>query len=153
MSEARRKSNSSVSSVGDITHSVLSETQFQALRGLDWVLCDGRSVAGSKLADEFGFANVPDARGQFLRGKNNGRADGQENPDGEVGLGTQQTDEINSHGHAFPWGSTAGSSGKMGSSFQHNGTTPFPNANQVAVTGGNETRPKNITVNIFIKIN
>jgi microcystin-dependent protein len=56
--------------VGAIQQSVLTETQFAVAAGHDaanWVLADGRSVAGSKYAQITGNANVPDLRGAFIR--------------------------------------------------------------------------------------
>jgi hypothetical protein len=131
-------------SVGDVIQSMLTEEKFIQENGAGWVLANGRNVAGSKYATLIG-ASIPDLRGQFLRGKNNGRSDGQENPDGDVALGTPQTDELRSHTHTF---------------FKHNiqGGGAGPAVNQggsninTSATGGAETRPKNVTVNFFIKI-
>src|ERR1700761_330867 len=77
--------------VGSIVDSLLTEAQFQAQLGnpnpATWILADGRNVAGSTYTDITGNSNIPDFRGLFRRGKNNGRADGFQNPDGEIGLG------------------------------------------------------------------
>jgi hypothetical protein len=171
MAKSRRQSNNDVSTVGDIVHSILSEAQFQALRGSNWVLCDGRSVAGSKLATQFGISNVPDARGQFLRGKNNGRADGNEDAAGERALGHFQNDALqNIIGSITNVGtiSTAGTHVASGaltrtaSAAGNNGIASGGNAgsdvtfnasNSVGARTSTETRPKNIAVNIFIRIN
>jgi len=132
--------------VGDVVSSMLDEAAFQAQRSgsASWALMDGRSVVGSSYEAVTGNSTIPDARGQFLRGKNNGRSDGQENPDGDSTLGTQQTDELISHTHSG--GQTAGS-GVGG-----NGGSWVTGPANVGNTGGNETRPKNITVNYFIRI-
>lgn len=42
---------------------------------------------------------IPDLRGMFLRSKNNGRADGNQNPDGDLALGVVQQDAFKSHTH------------------------------------------------------
>ena len=81
--------------VGAILQSRLTEAQFQAINGTSWVLMDGRSIVGSKLADITGITNLDDARGLILRGKNNGRSDGAQNPDGDLAIGTYQSDNIN----------------------------------------------------------
>jgi hypothetical protein len=132
--------------VGDIRQSFLTEVQFQSLNGSDWVLCDGRSVTGSSYETITGNPNIPDARGVFLRGKNNGRTDGNENPDGELSLGAYQADEYESHTHAaaqyHPNSAPAGGVEGVVAGVSSSGAS-----------GGNETRPKNVTVNNFVKIN
>jgi len=145
--------------IGEIKQSILTEAQFQQVFDSSWALMDGRSIVGSDLATLTGATNLPDARGVFLRNKNNGRADGNENPDGEITEGNLQVDEVTSHAHArnpngvaeltdiFP---AAGSSGVNSGYAAGNQTSYYTNT---ASTGGNETRPKNITVNTYIKIN
>jgi hypothetical protein len=109
---------------------------------------DGRNVNGSKYASITGTSVIPDGRGQFLRGKNNGRGDGQENPAGDLIIGTQQTDEFKSHFHSM-----AGSFLNNGLAGGGQGVLTQSGATNTGDTGGLETRPKNITVNFFIKIN
>jgi hypothetical protein len=135
--------------VGQIISSTLTEAQFQAINGTSWVLMDGRSVVGSAYATVTGFTAVPDARGMVLRGRNNGRADGKENPDGEIGLGAYQADEIRAHSHTVETSQTQEGVGRFtgGSSLNE------PSILSTNNFGGNETRMKNITVNHFIKIN
>ena len=138
--------------IGDVKQSFLTEAEFQAEHDDTWVLCDGRDVIGSDYAvlkegDAVTSHNIPDARGQFLRGKNNGRADGNENPDGEIDLGVYQADQFESHSHTYQdrrFGGLAG--GAPG------GTTTLQNF-QTTASGGSETRSKNLTCNMFIKIN
>jgi microcystin-dependent protein len=76
MAKARRQSNENVtaniavtSCVGDVVPSVLSEVQFQSLRGTGWILCDGRSITGSALAVLTGDSTAPDLRGRVVAGK------------------------------------------------------------------------------------
>lgn len=135
--------------VGTTIDSILTEAQFQNEFSSDWVLADGRSVAGSQYETVTGNATIPDFRGQFKRGKNNGRSDGNENPDGDVALGTFQDMEIQSHRHRV-FASTGAQSGSTQAENTSNSTAASYFTQN---TGGNETRPKNITVNIFIKIN
>lgn len=139
--------------IGSVEQSMLSETQFQLLNGTGWILADGRNVAGSVYATVLGVTNVPDLRGVTLRGKNNGRVDGNQNPDGDVALGTFQGHAFTSHSHtinlhgnvpavtANPAASSAAFSG-------HQHASSAPNTG-----GGNETRMRNVTINQFIKIN
>lgn len=81
-----------------LIESFLAEVQFQNEYGVNWVLADGRSAVGTKYQALTGNTTVPDMRGQFLRGKNNGRNDGNENPDGEVALGSFQDDATAANG-------------------------------------------------------
>lgn len=146
--------------LGDVKYSILSEAEFQNVNGLGWVLMKGQNkvnlgIGGSEpsvfdyfaTTDNASLNFLPDGRGLFLRGKNNGRADGAQNPDGENLLGTYQTDMFKSHTHLGAvysdqnWYTT----GPGASSGVSHGTPTQP-------TGGNETRSKNITVNTFVKV-
>ena len=105
----------------------------QALRGAGWVLADGRSVTGSAYATITGTTAIPDMRGLFLRGKNNGRTDGNKNPDGDLGLGAIQGDQIVSHVHsthlncaAANW-PNSGTSNCITSIYSYNGTNQYFN--------------------------
>ena len=147
--------------VGTIVESMLTESQFQSEFNNTWVLADGRDVTGSAYADLTGNNNIPDLRGMFLRGKNNGRSDGSENPDGDVVLGTQQDGAFKEHSHSVIYNS--------GVAVVQDGTKVFSNAgntwenaggetsssttNMIDNSGGNETRPNNVTINYFIKVN
>ncbi len=154
--------------IGDVKQSVLTEAQFQSLHGTTWVLMRGQSITGSSLATEFGLATLPDARGVFIRGKNNGRADGNQNPDGDVALGTVQADGFGSHNHGGgnhnhqagtgTWDTNANvDAANRFPDFANSGPSPnsfVQNSGTIISTeGANETRMKNITANIFVKIN
>jgi hypothetical protein len=139
--------------VGDVRTSVLLEAEFQAeMVDNTWVLADGRDVTGSDYESITLKSTIPDLRGLYLRGKNNGRSDGKENPDGELAIGEYQADENKSHSHSGSismWvaGATTGRFG-LGSG-SGGGTNGFGTDS----TGGNESRPRSGTVNYFIKIN
>lgn len=150
--------------IGQIISAMLTEQQFRAVHGSGWILADGRStgVAASKYGTVTGATSVPDLRGMVLRGKNNGRADAKQNPDGDVALGTYQGDVNKSHNHySFDsdidphdgntnWLLTStAQSGMFRGGFVGGGTRPMV----TSTDGGNETRMRNITVNHFIKIN
>ena len=137
--------------IGDVKTSMLSEAQFQALRDSSWILMDGRSVVGSGYETITGNTNIPDARGLVLRGKNNGRSDGKENPDGDVALGTFQDHEIVSHSHQKILAPQPAGAGNGTPQSSAGSETLRPTSNNA--TGGNETRMRNTTVNFFIKIN
>jgi hypothetical protein len=138
--------------VGTIIPSMLTQAQFNGQVGTGyWVIADGSSCVGTTYSAVSGYTTVPDLRGQFLRGKNNGRSDGNQNPDGDSALGTYQADAFKSHNHSYvvdtdngikPNNHAAGSNG-----------TGESRTNTVSSTGGNETRAKNVTINYFIRVN
>lgn len=135
----------SILPVGTIIHSMLSTAQFATEYGDNWVLADGRSVTGSKYASVTGLGTIPDMRGAFLRAKNNGST---RNPDGDLSLGTYSADKFASHNHSINTGD------KIGSNIISVGVTSKDTGSVVTGSkGGNETAPKSITVNIFIRIN
>lgn len=130
--------------VGDIMTSALDESTFQAQRDVSWKLADGRSVIGSVYQTLTGQTNIPDLRGVFPRGKDNGRGI---NPNGDLAIGTYTADQFAAHHHQYqaPNGGSGG-----GSASGTTGQAPFTNTTD---TGGTETAPKSCTVNYFIKIN
>lgn len=144
-----RTSDKENSHIGEIRSAMVTESVFQQQTHAGWVLADGRNVSGSTFATLTGSSNIPDLRGIYLRGKDHGRG---QNPDGDLAVGTFQDDTFLSHGHTI--GTNTNGSG--GSSVM---TTGLPNTNPSASfilsssSGGNETRPKSVTVNFFIRIN
>jgi hypothetical protein len=154
-----------VAQVGDIVHSMLTEAQFQAERDGTWVLADGRSVVGDGYETITGNTNIPDLRGRFLRGKNNGRVSGS-NPDGEFNLGQEQGDAFQGHEHKTLEGKIGGSGTSQMLTITNVGNVSsysnaaIPLSTNQTVDGGQgtprestETRSANTTVNYFIKIN
>lgn len=146
------------SGVGDIRDSMLTEAEFQAQNGAQWVLMDGRNVAGSKYATLKGVSTIPDGRGVILRAKNNGRSDGNQNPDGDSSLGTFQSHQVVGHQHETNASGPGGGPGIFGGGAGYGTIGGFVGfggyqAALTNTTGGNETRMRNITVNRFIKIN
>lgn len=135
--------------IGTIIHSMLTETQIQLVYGKSWVLMDGRNVAGSSYAAITGNNIIPDARGLFLRGKNNGSS---RNPDGDIALGTYTADKYASHSHGVSWSGANGTT-LSGSNVARGDSASGTFSNSVNASGGNETASKSMTVNIFIKIN
>jgi hypothetical protein len=137
--------------IGMIVDSMLTEAQFQALNGTGWILADGRNIGGSAYATITGQTTAPNLRGVYRRGKNNGRSDGNQNPDGELAIGAFQGDVQGSHTHGPGQGIyfiTQGTGGNL-----QGGGSPVGIPGQTAASGGNETRVRAVTVNVFIKIN
>lgn len=91
--------------VGSIIASMLDEATFQGQTTNPsperWVLADGRDVTGSAYQALTSQTNIPDLRGNFIRGKNNGRSDGKQNPDGDLGLGAYTASKFQAHNHGY----------------------------------------------------
>jgi len=158
-----------------------------------WLLCDGAAVSRTDYAtlfnaiginfgggDGINTFNLPDSRGRFLRGADNGAGRDPDaasrtasNAGGSVGdsVGTLQSEQFASHRHtindpghthgmATPNGTTgvretAGTlAGGWDYGDQVSSAAPVT-TNTTGITeaaaGGNETRPKNVSVNYIIK--
>jgi microcystin-dependent protein len=142
-----------------------------------WLLCDGSeyvvnlypnlaAAIGTNFGGGTGYFNVPDLRGQFLRGVDTASANNATvisyndpdaatrtamNPGGNTGarVGSVEVDTFASHTH--------GEFGSSGRTTDYNSTYTFYGEGgssvyqQTAATGGSETRPKNVYVNYIIK--
>lgn len=138
----------SILPVGTVIHSMLTTTQFAAEYGDNWVLADGRSVTGSRYATVTGSSTVPDMRGVFLRGKG-----ATYNPDGDLALGTYTADKYSSHTHTIPVNYSGSIAGSSAGYDLNAGSYSYSLTSSGASGSGNETAPKSVTVNIFIRIN
>ena len=128
-----------------------------------WLECDGRllsKVSGSgqyaALWTAIGYTyggsgdnfNIPDLRGQFLRGWDHGAG-----IDTGRAFGSTQADDFKSHTHSITNGNApinmAVSSGNtgFGKTFNYTDTGTSP----IVATGGTETRPKNVAMIACIK--
>ncbi|MGB0695360.1 MAG: phage tail protein [Rhodospirillaceae bacterium] len=132
-----------------------------------WLVADGSPISRAVYADLFAVIgttwgagdgsttfNIPDLRGQFLRGVDLGRG-----LDAGRTIGTNQTDAFQGHHHSFvggPWGSTSPGGGSDSS----NGAAAFTYGSvQHAITDGvsgtprtaAETRPTNVAVLFCVK--
>lgn len=160
---------------GSVLPSKMTLAQFQAVMGVGWVLADGAvSPPSSKYFLITGFANIPDLRGLFARGYNNGKNTGYFDPDGRTlgpGLtGSTQDDKLAFHGHIINWNNTINSffaslrtsvgDGAYphtimdgGSEHPSSEPTEYPHPPVLGSSGGAETRPPYITLNWFVRIN
>lgn len=123
-----------------------------------WAPCDGRSIAGSRLEQELGVATAPDLRGVFLRGLNEFvpghakpldplRAD----PEGNRAPGSFQADAIGSHSHDIGFQRHGLKNGKGDINLELE--SPNLSGERTRSEGGPETRPKNIAVYYYVRIN
>jgi hypothetical protein len=132
--------------IGDIKHSFLDETQFQAEHDDTWILCDGQTdITGSDLHAVTGWTSTPDTRGQFLRGLD---TSGTVDPDGAGRvLGDTQAESVGQHTHDIAISTSATGANGGGNRVVPGGTTT------TELNTGVETRPKNIVCNMYIKVN
>jgi len=159
--------------VGSVQPSTLTEVQFQAEAGNDWVLCNGGSAVGSDYESITGNANVPDFRGLGLRGDNGLRFDALADPDGSKPLGSGWPEKTS--GDALSGtADTAGSHTHPESQVAVTGFGTFianldggggiilrretdaasgSHTHSLSVTGDNQTHGAHGIVNYFIKIN
>ena len=135
-----------------------------------WLLCDGRAVSQTRyralydvVGDSWGPGdtnttfNLPDLRGQFLRGVD---LDADVDPDVglrtnrvttalQSGAGGYQGDAFKGHDHSEEGNVSTGLKAAYGAS--HNHTLWISGSRRTGIEGGNETRPKNAAVNFIIK--
>ena len=155
--------------VGSIIASILDYKTFCIVNDMKpdlnersiWFPCDGRLLPKCKYAGT-GATNTPDLRGLFSRGVNEMIPNNlgapalkpeQKNPENNK-ANDFQLDSLKSHTHLI-----TGRGGLPGIGSGHGNIIggekgPFINAmDPTSVTGEDETRPKNISVYYYIKIN
>ncbi|MBL7952059.1 MAG: hypothetical protein JNM62_10095 [Flavobacteriales bacterium] len=155
--------------IGSIVSSVLPYNEFMAANGFEsmtaamdlsvipWVPCDGRAV-GSSMYGKYSGGNVPDLRGQFLRGINDygvpspslaPLSDNRKNPEGQS-AGQFQDDGVGNHTHGYLTNNTPGTSVGLACA-PNNASSVFSTQGNSGATG--DTRPRNVTVYFYIRIN
>ena len=137
--------------IGTIVSSLLTAAQM-ASEDATYYLCDGGSCAGTDYATVTGNATTPDLRGQFLRGLD---TSGTVDPDGAGRtLGSSQADATAPNGLTLAIRTENSNSPWHERSDIISGSSP-PNNNPsgAAITGDSETRPTNVAINFFIKVN
>lgn len=107
-----------------------------------WVECDGSSSAAYPNLTPFYPTNLPDLRGEFIRGWDNSKG-----TDAGRLIGSFQGQQIQAHSHTVPVQNTAAAAGA---------SQQVPLAGSIAnintsSTGGTETRPRNIALMFIIK--
>ena len=161
--------------IGSIVQSILTLAQFQTQAGTGWVLMDGASIVGSKLATITGWTNVPDASGRFLRTAGGSAAalsvsQGQATAVNNLSVSANGAVNL-THAHSLPGNIVAVNDlGSVGVndllamvrvlSLQEQGSPGTGNSGTLnhshtcsTTSIDTETRPVNLTVNTFIRIN
>jgi len=142
-----------------------------------WIVCNGATLTNdakfdklkSVLSNAWGANKVPDLRGTFMRGVNNGRTGTYSDPDSNRDVGSFQDDEFKSHDHKitdpghehefsyrkpgahnkFDWGND------QRPIDHYDNVTKNTHSAKTGITmdfsGGNETHPVNAAVNFIIK--
>jgi hypothetical protein len=165
--EAQKSFNSDGTPIGTIIASILDYNSFMKVNNFEvtgdmstdmWVPCDGRELRVGKYANVSG-GKVPDLRGVFLRGINDfgvnfptvrSVAPIQRNPENKR-AGEFQNDEFKKHSHKLQKG---GKGLNLNTNFASPGNENIdPSYTTTNDPGGPETRPKNVTVYYYIKIN
>lgn len=151
--------------VGTVIPSMVQPHVFLSTNsGKLWLPSDGRSVPKTSLYYKLtGQAKLPDLRGMFLRGVNQfekgaPRKDGREDPVENRQPGSYQSDEFKTHNHTANMEiggeptnggaqaqEAAGAHGRVG--------TMYTSSGLINSRGGEETRPKNVAVYYYVKIN
>lgn len=124
-----------------------------------WLECDGSAVSRTIYANLFGECgsiygagdgsttfNLPDYRGQFLRGYDHGKG-----VDTGRGMATYQADGIIDHTHSYNFPGTATANAGTNDVVDLNTTSQVTGAVSSPNGGGTETRPKNWSVMFCIK--
>jgi hypothetical protein len=152
--------------IGTVVASMLAPRDFARLVGdntnfdtrtAQWVPADGRPVSGSKYASA-ATSTAPDLRGVFVRGLNYSEPDrdrSRQEPqwadtDPERRPGSLQSDSLQQHAVVFP-GRHQVLTGNTG--FWTLSPQVYNGAASVPVTGDRETRPRNIALFHYVKIN
>lgn len=119
-----------------------------------WLECDGRAISRETYSVLFAVIgtiygpgdsattfNIPDLRGEFVRGWSHGRADVDEDRE----LGSFQTDEFKKHKHPWLWGLDSDDSGN-GTCEPEYTRKPGRVDDAMGEVGGDETRPRNVAL-------
>lgn len=135
--------------IGTIISSYLTPAQIKANYGDSWLLADGRKVnVETAFFRVTGSEKLPDLRGVFLRGINEGRKDTNQDPDGERYVGSFQKQLVGTHNHSLPYKKHGLANGKGSSNLQLGAPSIYTDN-----SSGVETRPNNVAVYFYIKVN
>jgi hypothetical protein len=150
--------------VGTVIASYLTPLQIQENYGDEWVLANGDDVSTkSQFFKITGKTRLPDLRGMFLRGMNEGRNDGKQDPQQNRTAGEYQPDVFKEHDHGLVFhyrsfkGDVIGAEGEEGRPALDKPVAGHKNdinkPGFLPKEGKDETRTKNVAVYFYIKIN
>lgn len=126
-----------------------------------WLPCDGREVNRTDynrlfeligttygVGDGSSTFNLPDLRGEFVRGWDDGRG-----VDSGRNFGSYQDDELRSHTHTLKGNDRGNFSSQLTAAgiWQDDAETEATDPDTILPTGGSETRPRNIALLYCIK--
>lgn len=156
--------------IGAIFSSILTPDFFAKSVDGEWMLADGgqapdkslyaqivRSAPVGTYSEEIlrnGHVYAPDLRGMFLRGHNARRGDSRGNPEAML-LGQYQADNFREHSHALsPTYPNLPNAPDLDADRRTLGSIGWPGYSDATSrpAGGSETRPRNVTVNFFIRV-
>lgn len=159
--------------IGDVKYSVLPLTEFKSQNGDCWRLMDGSVLpVGNALRDLTTWENVPDARGVFLRAHDDRDASTTQDEDrqasGITDVGTFQQDGLSTHAHrSAEYGYRTNTGNYTGVGYLNSsGTNQYRLSHIGAYSSGtvqktstlktaintDETRPKNINLYLYIRV-
>lgn len=160
--KSRHSAKSDNLPVGTILASILPVKVFEKTVSGKWILADGADIADTKsdLVQYTKSLKVPDLRGMFLRGAGSGRQVGSFEGDATKLPNTPFSGVTTSGGeHTHPKGANHSSDKiKAGPYANMSTATNIPRSGAhshslvINKGGDQETRPKNIAVNFYIKI-
>lgn len=132
-----------------------------AIAGLPsgYLLADGSAISRTTYADLFAAVsttygvgdgsttfNIPDLRGEFIRGLDNSRG-----IDTGRALGSAQADMFEAHTHVQQYTASSGPDDGYSIDGSNNPASQIATSVITGSTGGSETRPRNIAMNFIIK--
>ena len=110
-----------------------------------WLKCNGAPFSAAEypgLAKAYPTNTLPDLRGEFIRGWDDGRG-----VDAGRALLSAQSDLFKAHNHSFTFFSAYAAGGGTGAVYDYGGSA----GRDTYDTGGNETRPRNIAFNYIVR--
>jgi hypothetical protein len=119
-----------------------------------WRLADTQEIIGTIYSRDTGEEKLPDLRGMFLRGMNCGRDDGNEDPKGDRVVGSTQSDSLAAHVHETDAITLKRNNSHPDDMEEGHGAPDFKvSAASLEDAGGKETRPKNVAVYYYVRVN
>ncbi|HTG33575.1 MAG TPA: hypothetical protein VLB76_11670 [Thermoanaerobaculia bacterium] len=166
-SRAEALSRSLSAPVGSIFTSTFTPAEFAQAAGdptifdpakSKWALADGSQVVGSRYHVLSNGKSLSDLRGLFLRGMNHGRTDKWRDPEDNREAGKPQPDQFQTHGHKqAKYAERArykGGDDLYGyPALDFGPVEPTALSPDAEVRHGSETRPANVAVFYYIRIN